>query len=138
LSKHHGGRPIQFFGHNAGESLENYRLIGNHITESTSSNAAILIGRSDGPDKCWIKGGGVIELNTIENVSANAIHIKACDSDIDLDNNVIGAPIRIEELKRAAFTNNCLAGPLPTAEGPINGPGVIDSGGNASDFPDCT
>jgi hypothetical protein len=117
IINHSGGRAIQVYGHQAGESLTKLTIKGNHIKD-INGKTGIILSSSDqpkhlpynDPKKGWIKDA-VIEDNTIENVTGPGIEIRNSGINILIKRNVIfnvTNSILINLAKSATITNNCL------------------------------
>lgn len=90
LTNHAGGRLIQVYGHKAGESMTGLVIRNNDLSNAPGgSSDGILVGASDGPDKCWVKD---VEItgNTITKVGRYGINLgKYCGVAAVVKDNII-------------------------------------------------
>jgi hypothetical protein len=133
ISDHVGGRAIQFYGHTSGESLDNYQVSYNHIINA-QGNAAILLSRTDGTDKAWLKRGSVIG-NTVESSNGSAVDIKSIAIEVLVSDNIlfdVGTSIKVQEATSVVIQSNCM-----DREPNISDPSVVTLIDNRTDYPSC-
>jgi len=138
IENHEGGRAIQIYGHQAGESMTGLTIHHNYVHEF-SGNAGILVSHTDGQSgppntRCWISDAVVSDNLIIDYAGGSGIHIRGCDANGGggfevLRNVVVGRAIRVDFSDDSVILEeNCLD---RRPEGRYSG----DVG--RTDYPDC-
>ena len=86
ITNHVGGRAIQVYGHSAGETMTGLFIERNEVTDY-AGNAAILVSRSDGPDKGWVKDA-TIRGNIVINGRGAAVDLRCPGAVVTLQDNL--------------------------------------------------